>query len=120
MAVPFLIAVTVPSGFMIATVFLLDFRLGSTPDDTLAINFSLCPRYKVIFFLFKVTVGCLTLTLQLALLPLAVTVMVVSPGFKPSTFPWSSTVATLFRLLFQVTEDLLEVVADRVSFHPVL
>ena len=81
-AVPFLMAVIIQSGLIIATLFLLDFQVGLTPEDTSATSFVLWPLYSVIFFWSSFTVGYLTLILQLALLPFEVAVMVVSPVLR--------------------------------------
>ena len=54
----------------------------------------------------------------MALLPSAVAVIVLTPGFLPVTIPFSSIVATLIWLLFQVTGELLEVVADSLKLSP--
>ena len=76
------------------------------PEETVADNLAVWQRYNLIFVLLRLIVGDFTLILQVELFPSAEAVMIVSPGLMAVTVPFSSTVAILFLLLFQVTFEL--------------
>ena len=79
---------------------------------TVTVKVSLAPAFKLKLVLFRVipVTDWLTVTLQLALLPLpsfAVALIVAVPGPTAVTFPLESTVATAVLEDFQVTVLLL-------------
>ena len=106
-AVPSPLAVTVPSADTVAT-FLSDVLYVTSPSSyapKLAVSFSVIPVPSCIVFLFRCSsVGFdITVTFTVCDSPLyGLKVNVVSPFFRPFTFPARSTVATLVSAMLNV------------------
>ena len=131
-AVPGPTAVTFPLESTVATDVLEDFHvtalLLALPGLTVTVKVSLPPTFMLVLVLLKVipVTGWVTVTLQLALLPLpsfAVTVIVAVPGPTAVTLPFESTAATDVLEDFHVTALLLALlgltVTVKVSVAPV-
>ena len=123
-AVPAFLAVTTPEVETVATVVLLDDQVTllfvALDGDTVAVSVCVWPSVSVRLVWFRLTpvtgtVGALTVTEQVAVLPpsVVVTVMVVVPALFAVTMPDEETVATDVLLEDHVT--LLSVALEGVT-----
>ena len=112
-AVPFLTAVTFPDASTVATLFLFVFHLGMLLDVDVTESLIVSLRKRETELLFSLTVGFLTVTLQLTDDLSTVAVIVAEPGFLAVITPYSSTEATLD--LFDLKETGCPV--DEVAFN---
>ena len=118
MAVPFFTAVTVPLLSTIATLFLLLFHTGTLFDVDRTSRRSFSFLYKEADFLFRVSVGFFTVTMQLADVLSTVAVIFAVPGFFAVMFPNSSISATLFLFDLNVISCPVEETAVSLALHP--
>jgi hypothetical protein len=111
-AVPYLIALTLPSDVTVATDLLLvvhfTFLLFALEGPTVAVSVAvfLASIVSVVLFSFTLVTGCLTVTVQAAFFPLpsaAVAVIVAVPFLTPLTAPVEETVATELLLVVHFT-----------------
>ncbi len=118
LAVPCFTARTVPFLLTVATELLLLRKVGTSPEEVLAVSLKLWPRYSVLALHPSAIWGFFTVTGQVTLVPSQDTVIIASPGFFAVMVPEAETLAMLDLLDLKDTVCPLEVVARRVVLFP--